>query len=257
MRGGDAGMWEDRGKPRPLRMLMASQLGLVGGGDDGEPGGEQPSLPRLPLGGLRFRFVGWPVSKGGGIIVFCGPPDPVSLWRRFTSSGLDSATLPRVALPSRCAAPSAAARGGEGENGNLLPLVVVAAAAAALFCFIECVMLAKGNGGRVLVLGRTSRDEPLDRNGSGSRGGGATTLGERKALPLPLVEVAAAAAKAGLLAWMEGGSAGMAVEEPARLDAAAARAGDDGTPDTCGDAGEPCSPSSAAFWMMISFGGSP
>lgn len=123
-------------------------------------------------------------------------------------------------------------------------------------------MLAKGNGGRVLALGRTNRDEPLDRNGSGSRGGGATTLGERKALPLlPLVEVAAAAAKAGLLAWMEGGSAGVVVveEEPARLDAAAARAGDDdGTPGTCGDAGKPCSPpSSAAFWMMISFGGSP
>lgn len=117
-----------------------SQLGLMGGGEAGEPGGEQPSLPRLLFVGLRFLFVGWPVSRGGGIIVFCGPLDPVSLWSRFTSSGLDSATLPRVALPSRCAAPSAAARGGEGENGNLLPLVVVAtaaAAAAALFCFME------------------------------------------------------------------------------------------------------------------------
>lgn len=139
--GGEVGMWEDRGKPRLPRMLVPSQLGLTGGGEDGEPGGEQPSLPRLPFGGLRFRLVGWPVSRGGGIIVFCGLPDPVSLWSRFTSSGLDSATLPRVALPSRWAAPSAAARGGEGENGNLLPLVVVAAAAAAaaaaLFCFME------------------------------------------------------------------------------------------------------------------------
>lgn len=240
-------------------MLAASQLGLVGGGGDGEPGGEEPSLPRLPLGGLLLRLVGWPVSSGGGIISFCGP-EPVSLWSRFTSSGLDRATLPRDAPPMRCAAaPSAAASGGEGEKGKRLPLVV--AAAAALFCFIEWVMLAKGNGGRVLVAGRTKRDEPLDRNGNGSRGGGATTLGERKLLPL-LVEAAATAAKAGFRG-MEAGSAGTVEEEegedegPARLDEGPATADDAAAPDPTAEAAESCSPSSAAFWMMISLGGSP
>lgn len=156
---------------------------------------------------------------------------PVSLCSRFTRRGLESATLPRE-LPGAAplAALNAAAKGGEGVNGNRLGVALLLL--LLLFCFMEWVMLANGNGAREPGLTKG----PPERKGRGSRGpttlGGATTFGERNPLveaPLPTVK--------GL------------------EDAPLVRAGEEDVEGA--DAGEPRSASPAAFWRMISLGGSP
>lgn len=192
------------------------------------------------------------MSRGGGIISFCGsaPAPPVSLCSRFTRSGLESATLPRdaavvvVAVP-RCDAAAAAAIA---LNWNrlavtaaLLPLLPL------LFCFMEWVMLANGNGARVVrAPGRTNRECAPERKGRGSLGGGATTFGDRNP---PLVEAAPRAKGAAPRAKEESEAVPLGPGRPVPGTGDEGPAGD--------EEGEPGSASPAAFCRMISLGGSP
>lgn len=171
----------------------------------------------------------------------------VSLWRRFTKSGLESATLPRdaavVATP-RCAAAAAAIAL---KWNRVAPTAPPPPPLLLLFCFMEWVMLAKGNGARVVRgPGLTNRECAPERKGRGSLGGGATTFGDRNP---PLVEAAPRAKGAAPRARAESDTLPLGPGRPGPATGDVGPAGD--------EEGEPASASPAAFCRMISFGGSP